>query len=74
MALRRAEDYPFPMIPAKPVIGRIRSALKAEEKELKDLLDAIELNDAPMDAVLDQIASIEQNLRKIRQSGLRDFQ
>ena len=44
----------------------IRAALRTEEKQIKELLDAIELNDAPVDVIVGQIRYIEQNLRRIR--------
>jgi hypothetical protein len=52
---------------AKLSPDHIRAALRTEEKQIQDLLDAIELNDAPVDAIVDQIRHIELNLRRLRQ-------
>ena len=44
----------------------IRAALRTEEKRIKELLDAIELNDAPLEVVVNQIQHIEEGLRQLR--------
>lgn len=47
----------------------VRAALRVREKQIKELLDAIELNDASMDVVVDQIRHIEMGLRNIRRAA-----
>lgn len=46
-----------------------RAALRTEEKRLKELLDAIELNDVSAESIVLQIRQIEEGLRKIRQAA-----
>lgn len=45
---------------------RIRAALRTQEKRIRELLDAIELNDAGADAVISQIRLVEGSLRQLR--------
>lgn len=50
-------------------IDTFRAALRTEEKNLKDLLDAIELNDVGQDTVVHHIRHIEEGLRRIRRAA-----
>ena len=50
----------------KLAVEHVRAALRTEEKQLKELLDAIELNDATFGTILYQITRIEDGLKRIR--------
>lgn len=54
------------MIKERLSIEHIRAALRTEERKMKELLDAIELNDATFTTVIYQITRIEDGLRRIR--------
>lgn len=45
---------------------RLGAALRAQEKRIRDLLDAIESNDAGTEAVISQIRLLEGSLRQLR--------
>lgn len=48
---------------------RIRAALRTQEKRIRELLEAIELNDAGVDAVISQIRLVEGSLRQLRMAA-----
>jgi hypothetical protein len=50
-------------------IDTFRAALRTEERRMKELLDAIELNDVSQETVVEQIRQIEDGLRRIRQAA-----
>ncbi len=53
----------------KTMLERLRAALYAEERKLKELLDAIELNDVPRETVVDRVRDIEESLRRVRKAA-----
>ncbi len=53
----------------KTAAERLRAALCAEERKLKELLDAIELDDVPRDTVVDRVRDIEESLRRVRKAA-----
>jgi hypothetical protein len=50
-------------------VDHVRAALRSEESKLKELLDAIELNDVSADVVVYQVRRIEEGLRRIRRAA-----
>lgn len=48
---------------------RLRAALCAEERKLKELLDAIGLDDVPRETVVDRVRDIEESLRRVRKAA-----
>jgi hypothetical protein len=53
----------------KLAMEHIRAALSAEGQKLKELMDAIELNDMEKETVMVRVRQIEQGLRRLRQAA-----
>jgi hypothetical protein len=44
----------------------IRAVLRSQEQRIKDILDAIEMDDAGAETLVDQIRLVEDSLRRVR--------
>ena len=55
-----------------PLEERLRSVLKDQEERLRELLNALDMNDVPLEAAAVKAREIGDTLRRIRPSALRE--
>jgi hypothetical protein len=51
----------------KRVMDYLMAALRMEERRLRELAEAIELDSVPRQVVMDQVQKVEQGLKRVRQ-------